>query len=55
LGGQGAALNALSHGLSVGLVVCGIAALAAAGVTALWLRESDDRTEPVAAVVAATV
>jgi EmrB/QacA subfamily drug resistance transporter len=55
LGGQAAALNALSHGLSVGLVVCGIAALTAAAVTALWLRESNDRTEPAATVAAATV
>jgi Na+/melibiose symporter-like transporter len=38
-----AALNALSHGFSVGLVVCGIASLIAAAATALWLRESDDR------------
>jgi hypothetical protein len=43
-----AALNALSHGFSDGLVVCGIASLVAATTTALWLRESDDRLLPTA-------
>lgn len=38
-----AALRALSHGYSLGLVICGCAALVAALTTALWLRESTDR------------
>ncbi|GAA3194457.1 MFS transporter [Actinocorallia longicatena] len=39
----GAALQSLSHGFSVGLVICGVASLVAALATALWLRESSDR------------
>jgi hypothetical protein len=42
-GAAPAALRALSHGYSLGLVICGCAALVAALTTALWLRESTDR------------
>ncbi|WP_225992136.1 MFS transporter [Actinomadura montaniterrae] len=38
-----AALNALAHGFSVGLVLCAAASLLAALATALWLRESSER------------
>lgn len=36
-------LQSLAHGYALGLVVCGFAAVAAAGVSAAWLRQADDR------------
>jgi MFS family permease len=45
-----AALNALSHGFSTGLVLCAVASLVAALATALWLREAGDRTAPTAEI-----
>ncbi|MCO5995658.1 MFS transporter [Actinoallomurus rhizosphaericola] len=47
-----AALRALSHGYSLGLIICACAALAAALTTALWLRESTDRQAAPAPVTA---
>lgn len=53
-----AAGKALSHGFSVGLVICGCASLLAAAATALWLRESGERiglTKESGALAPATV
>ncbi|MFB4295025.1 MFS transporter [Actinomadura sp. NTSP31] len=48
----GSALSALSHGFSLGLVICGCAALVAAAATALFLRQSGDRTAAAAPATA---